>query len=358
MMRGEIFKHWQIGAATLFSAVIITGTYMLVRGVELPQLAQASAETALLQAIASRDSDSDGLPDWEESLYGTDPHVVDTFHLGMTDGAAVVKGLIVPKAVADVPMATSSPSGSGIVDPSLPPAPADGTLSASFAQEFFILFISAKQANGGADLSESQMNDIVNQALNSLSSSAKPAPDFKSIHDLTISDSGPEAFKAFAASAEMILTKNTTTATKTDIHYFNDAVMNNDVTASAHLDSISKMYRDSATGLAVIPVPKELATDDLLLINTLMHLSEIDANFAHSAADPLVAILALHQYQPTVTALGEAFTNIATLYKSFNITLPAGAPGAKFVNVDANVATKSATAQKTTPDTLFNGKQP
>jgi len=62
-MRGEIFKHRNIIAATLFSVVLIVGAYMFARGIESPQVAQASTETALLQAIASKDSDSDGLPD-------------------------------------------------------------------------------------------------------------------------------------------------------------------------------------------------------------------------------------------------------------------------------------------------------
>src|ERR1035437_7373016 len=116
MMRGEIFKHKQIGAATLFSVVIVVGAYFLARGIESPPVVQASTETALLQAIASKDSDSDGLPDWEESRYGTDPHVADTFHLGMTDGESVAKGLIVPKAIADIPVATSTPTANNNID--------------------------------------------------------------------------------------------------------------------------------------------------------------------------------------------------------------------------------------------------
>lgn len=360
MMRGEIFKHWQIGAATLFSVVIIVGAYVLARGIQSPNITQASEETALLQAIATKDSNGDGLPDWQKSLYGIpiNATTTDYFNLGMTDGEAVAKGLIVPKAIADIRVATSTVDGSQIVDPSLPPVPADGTLTTTFAQNFFMLFVSAKEANGGADLSESQMNDVANQALNSLSSSIKPAPDFKSARDLIISNSSTEAFTTFAKDAEAVLTKNTAKINKTDIDYFRDAVMNNDTTASTYLASISKMYRDSASGLAALPVPEELATDDLLLINTLMRLSGIDSDFTRATEDPLTAILALHQYQAVVTTLGQAFANIGAVYASSGAVLPVGTPGAAFVNVTANVTANVEKIQKGGNMTSVDVKQP
>src|SRR5512133_1855569 len=130
---GKIPEHWRILAATVFSVVLVVGAYILARGIGSPPLAEASAESALLKAIAVRDSDSDGLPDWEEALYGADPQNPDSFRLGMTDSQAVARGLVVPKAIADIATATSSPSGE-VVDTSLPPAPAEGTLTAAFSK--------------------------------------------------------------------------------------------------------------------------------------------------------------------------------------------------------------------------------
>ena len=158
---GQILRHWRILAATAFSALLVVGSYALARGIASPPVAQASTETALLQAIATKDSDSDGLPDWEEALYGTDPQVADSRHLGMTDGEAVSRGLIVPKAIADAPAATpSSDTSPSLIDSSLPPAPPEGSITAAFAKNFLTIFLAAKESNGGADLSESQMQDV------------------------------------------------------------------------------------------------------------------------------------------------------------------------------------------------------
>lgn len=344
VMRERISQNWRIITAVLFSAGLVAGAFVLARGFDAPNVAQASTETALLQAIATKDSDGDGLPDWEEPLFGTDPQIVDTFHLGMSDGAAVAQGLIVPKAMTDT---ADVPSGANTFDANgLPSAPEEGTLTAAFAQSFFSFYLAAKQSNGTADLTEQQMAEVANQAISSLSASIAPAPDFKSAKDLTVSGSGKDALLAFAVSAEAVLLKNTSDADDTDINYLKAALENNDPKALAHIASIAKMYRGSAAGLAVLPVPRELAVADLSLINTLMRLSEIDDDFTRSNTDPLVTILAIHQYAQVTQSLGEAFVAIGKVYAAAHITLPADAPGASFVNMIANVnAAKRAAAK-------------
>ena len=340
---GQIIRNWRVLAATLFSTVLVVGVYMLARGVESPRTAEASAESALLQAIATKDSDGDGLSDWEEALYGTSPTVTDTFKLGMTDGEAVMRGLIVPKAIADIPIATSSPSTIG--SDGLGDAPAEGTLTAAFAKTFFTLYLEAKQANGGADLSESDMANVANEALNSLASVIVAAPDFKSAKDLAVYGAGADPLKAFAVQAEAVLLKNTSSASKSEIFYLQDAVQNNDAEALTHIASIAKQYRDSAVGLAVLPVPAELAGDHLALINAMMRVSQIATDFTRVNADPLATMLALKQYPQAVLALGNAFIHIGTVYRTAGISLPAGAPGASFVNLIIDVANEQA-AQK------------
>lgn len=323
---------------------IIAGAYFFARSVESPRAAEASTESALLEAIATKDSDGDGLPDWEETLYGTSSNITDTFNLGMTDGEAVAKGLIVPKAIADISLATSSPALP--TDGSLPPAPAEGTLTAAFARNFFLLYLSAKQAKGGADLSESEMTTISREALSSISSSLTTAPDFKSAKDLKISGSGADALVAFAVSAEAVLVKNTSGAVKSELLYLQDAVQNNDADALLSIASIAKAYREGAIGLSALPVPEELVEEQVALINALMRVSEIVSDFTRVNTDVLATILALHQYPQAVSSLGNAFIGIGKAYASAGISLPERAPGASFVNLIADVAGEQAADKK------------
>lgn len=346
---GERFSgNWRIFAATLFSAVLVMGAYLLARSVESPLVAQASMETALLQAIATKDSDNDGLTDWEEALYGTDSHATDSFHLGMTDGEAVARGLVVPKAIADVSVPTSSPESPDVanIDGSLPPAPADGTLTAAFAQNFFALYLAAKQNNGGADLTEADMQSIASDALKSLSAIARAAPDFKSAKDIVISGSGPDAMKEYAERAEAVLRKNTTDATTNEIEYLKRVIVENDTTALPHIIAIAKGYRDSAVGLSMLLVPQELAANDLALVNAMMRISQAITDFARVEVDPLSTMLALQQYPQAVAALGTAFIDIGKAYAAAGISLPAGAPGASFVNLIADLAREQVEVKK------------
>lgn len=334
---GRILENWRIPSAALISAVLIVVAYGFARGVENPSSAQASEEAALLQAIATRDSDADGLPDWEEALYGTDPKVSDSRHLGMTDGEAVAKGIIIPKAIADISVTTSSSDKSAIVDPSLPPAPADGTLTAVFAKNFFTHYIVAKQNNGGTDLSPSGVQKVADETLNSLAQSITAAPDFKSATDIKVSGTGPEALLAFAIAAEAALKKNATDATMSDLQYLQAYVENNDASALGHLSSLAKAYRNSAAGLAQLSVPIELASVDLAIVNSVMRLSEIYNDFSRIDTDPLAAVYALQQYPQTELNAEHAFTTLANIYAAAGIVLPNGTPGASFVNIMANI---------------------
>ncbi len=329
---GRILEHWRIPAATLFSAALIVGAYVLARSVESPPIAQASAETALLQAIAVKDSDNDGLPDWEEVLYGTNPNNIDSFNLGMTDGEAVAHGLVVPKAIADIKVATSSPDTSAFIDNSVPEAAAEGSITDIFARNFFTLYVATKQASGGT-LSKTQISALAEQVMNQLAASISPAPDFKSKEDIKVSDTGPDALRAYAIQAEDVFRVQGVQLPKSELQYLQDAVQNNDVSAIDNISKIATAYRTTASGLSVLTVPEELADTHLALVNAMARIGEECNDFARVQADPIAAMLTLQQYPKTILALAQAFRDIARIYASEQLTLPTGTPGAQFVSV-------------------------
>lgn len=336
---GQALRNWRIAGATALSITIVTGAYLLARDAERPPIAQASSEAALLAAIATKDSDHDGLPDWQEALYGTDPHNPDTRGLGMTDGEAVARGLIVPKAISDIQVATSVPATSA--DQSYAglglPAPVRGTITDAFSKLFFQLYLAAKAGNGGADLTSTQASDLIAKTFGQFSANFSLTPDFKSASDLRIAGSGQDALRTFAAQAEAVFEKNRADVTKSETDYLADA-LNGDGTALTRLAAFSKTYRDSAAGLSALTVPQELAPDTLTVINALMRLGEIDGDLARVDVDPLAAMLALEQFPKAEGDAERAFADIAGVYAAAGITLRQGEPGASFVNLIANLA--------------------
>ena len=333
---GNVIEQWRVTAALLFSAALIIVAYQLARGIGHPPVALASEEAALLAAIATKDTDADGLPDWEEALYGTDPRVADTRGLGMTDSAAVAAGLIVPKAIADI---TTTPSIAPGVSPGygLPPAAAEGTLTDAFAKQFFTFYLDAKAAKGGAALSESELQAIQQQTLDALKSAVMIAPNFKSVRDLEVIGSDTDALKSYAAAAEAVLMANKNSATKGEIGYLKDALEKGDASAYEHIASIAKAYRESAAGLTQLPVPAVIAGDALALINALARISEINMDFTKVPTDPLAAIFALGQYPDAVEQLARALANISKAY--ITVQFAPGEAGAAFVNIVTDVMT-------------------
>lgn len=335
---GRTLEFWRIPAATILSLALIGGTYALVKDARAPARVAASPESALLQAIASKDSDADGLADWEEVLYGTDPKVVDTRNLGMSDGEAVSRGLIVPKAVAEVPTVPSSPPGQNQTDDSLPPASAPDTITAEFSKQFFALYLNIKQQKNGENLSEEEMQMIATKALEGIAEALGSARDFKAEKDLKVGNRGAEAMKRFAAEAEAVLRANGSAEDKSELLYLKDAIERGDTAALASIARIAKAYRTTAVGIAALEVPPELIAADLALINAMVQISRISEDFMRVNTDPLVTMLALQQYPKAVLALGNSFIELYKAYRAAGVILPDGTPGAGFVNIMPEIA--------------------
>jgi hypothetical protein len=317
-------------SALVFATALIASSYLFTRDITATPLAEASTESALLEAIAKKDTDGDGLTDWEEVLYGTNPKEIDTKGLGISDGEAVRKGLIIPKAISDAAVAPSVP-GETDTD-GLPPPPAEGTLTDAFVKSFMASYAAARQANDGEDLPQEELQAIAAESIASLSSLVVIAPDFKSQKDLRISGNGIDALMKFAQEAEAIVLQNTANAGKSEVLYLKDAIENDDASALEHIASISKAYRTVSASLAALTIPQELADEMLALINTSMRIGELSADFARVNDDPLATIVALEQYPQAVQQFAGAFVGLSQAYVNAGISLKKDEPGAAFVN--------------------------
>lgn len=331
---GQTLQRHRIPVAAFIALVFIGGSIYISRHLSTP-VAQASPESALLNAIATRDSDGDGLPDWQEALYGTDPHTIDTQKLGMSDAEAVAKGLIVPKAVADIP--TASDSGTASSDEPF----ADGTLTSLFAQNLMAAYVSAKEAKGGADLTEDEMFAVANEAVTQTSKTLTPAPAFKNLSDLKIGEAGPVSMRAYVASVDAIFEKNKSTGGKSDLTYLQEVVSGTDQKAVGHLSSLASTYRAVAAGIALVAVPQEAAAAHLKLVNSTMRLGQIISDFARVNTDPLAAILGLQQYPQAALLFAQSLSELGAIVASEQISIQSGQPGAAFLDLLQSAAKTS-----------------
>jgi hypothetical protein len=299
-------KNWRVLAAILIAAGLVFGAYIAALSTAHPPSATASTETELLQAIATRDSDGDGLPDWEEALYGTDPNLVDTNGLGITDGEAVAKGLIIPKAVADI-ASSSGTTGQTANELGLP-SPEEGSLTDIFAKNFFTLYLSTKQ-DVGRDLTQEETLTIASQSLTQLVNSVEASPNQFSSSQLKVSGSGEEALKTYEAALEAVYAAHASSLPKSELQYLEDA-LEGDGEALKNIETIALAYTNIATGFIALIVPQEVGATHLALTNAAAEVGRISADFARINTDPLSTMLALMQYKDAVRKLSDAVRNV------------------------------------------------
>lgn len=304
--------------ASIFSVLLIVGAYGAATwdGIHLPT-AEASTQSELLQAIAQKDTDQDGLPDWEESLYGTSPSVRDSRELGMTDGEAVKKGLIVPQAVTATPSEATDES-------------APLTLTDIFSRELFLSYMSLKYQKDGEALTQEEMERLIKTVFVRLQGANLVAVT-RDEADIETTVSSKEAMSVYAASAEAVfLAHEPGDAGKNELEHLKAAVAG-DAAAYARAAARGQSYRDIAAGLMALPVPSTLVDEHLALVNALERLGTIVGEIAGIPTDPLGGILALRLHEDADRNVDAVFARIRIVYAASGITLNAGTSGARFV---------------------------
>ena len=310
--------------ALIIAGVLIGGSILLsVNGLAFlnPNSANAESTQALLQAYAARDTDHDGLPDWQEALYGLDPNNAHSFSPTVTDGQAVAQGLVKPKFVSE------TASSSTTIDPSTleGPTAAPGSLTEQFSQSLFSQYLN-QVATNGANLSDDAVAPFAQGVLQTFAQTHS-RHDAYAIGQVQLGGTGPTAMKSYAASVEKALAANTTSETKSELDYFSDAIEKNDPTALAKIATIGKDYTSLAPMLMQIQVPTEAQNAHLEIANAANRLGGDITDLSTMNTDPLRAYLGLAQYQNDATTLAKGFSDLATVFEDEQLTFSKGDPG-------------------------------
>lgn len=302
-------------------AVLLIGTAYVSSGPSFLSTKRVGAESThdLLVSYASKDTDSDGLPDWQEALYGTDPSNPYSVNASVTDGEAVAQGLVAPK----FRNATTTP-----VDASVIPGPDAGpqTLTDQFGKDLFGQYLKAR---GSGEPSSADVATFVEQGVAQLKKNQAVQNAFNQ-GQVKVSGTGPEALLVYAAAAEKIITKIDAGKSKDEIEYYSDAVYKNDPAALVAVQKYAKDYAVAGKALMDIAVPKELATSHLRLANSLMQVSESLGDMGALKTDPLRAMLGMASYKDSSAEGRGALSDIWQVFHAENVVPAAGSTGSIF----------------------------
>lgn len=317
------YSHRTIGI--IISSVLAVGCMVVAVLISGPLpfhlfgTANATSTHDLLVQYAAKDTDADGLPDWEEVLYGTDPNNAHTVEADVLDGEAVSKGLVKPKFAS----ATSTP----IKVEDLPGTTAgENTVTDQFARALFGQYLA--QA-GNTPPTPEQIASFVEKAVADLERSQQSADTFTA-GQVKVSGAGSDALVTYAASIETVFAKNASSPEKSEVEYLADAVQKNDTAALTQVRKIGATYTTLAKGYVAESVPREAAVPHLAVANALARIGTDITDFGAMDKDPLRAYLGLARYQEDVPKLVAALTALHAVYQSEQVVVPEGTTGAFF----------------------------
>jgi len=315
----------RIAAASLLAVLMVGGTYLSTGPnpfFGMTRIAGAQSSEELLREYAAKDSDTDGLPDWQEALYGTDPLNPESFRAGVRDGEAVAQGLIEPKVMV-------RPAEEPIDPDTIPGTPgAPSSLTDRFAQTLLKQYLLNRT---GTPPTQEEIVAFVQGGVAELSSGATE-PDRYTLTDVRVSSTATLA--TYAAEAEAAIAANTVSSTissRNELAYFQDAIRGDD-DAVAKIAAYSKAYAAMADALIRMQVPEESRQAHLAIVNATMHLSGTTADMAALREDPLRALLGIGLYKKYAESMKSGFANLNSVFKARQVSLTEGQPGYEFFN--------------------------
>lgn len=240
-------------------------------------------ETSLNQPVIAeeinKDSDNDGLKDWEETLWKTDPNNPDTDKDGVPDGQEIKENRNPLLAGNDETDKIKSPN-----------------LTEALGWEFFSEYMRLKQESGD-QLSEAEKTELVNSLMSGLNSFEKKPNDYLE-SDIKIAPTDDEkTIKEYGNNFALIIKKYFDPLPETEMTILQRAVINKNEDELKKLEPLANAYRNTAKEMLSLTTPKGFSEFHLALINHLTDISKNIDDMQTIFKDPVQALLVLKQHK-------------------------------------------------------------
>lgn len=292
----NFFKnHAGIAGALIIGGAVIVGAFIVTQDVSLPvaERVVASPTAALREQVIEKDSDGDGLRDWEEELWGTDPFKVDT------DGDGVLDGEYVRNRVADKEVEE-------IVNFE------DLNFTQRFSREFFGEFLEAR-ADG--EVTAAEQERLLVSLLSGVDASLPRAQAPSTLQTTVTSEESVSAYVRDLAAA--IITASPEGITESELDLLERGLEEKDPALLEDVSRIGGGYGELADALKEITPPSQLRNAHAGLITASTRLSVIIESFGAAYEDALLALAYLPSYEPEALRLSDAITSIGNVTDTF-----------------------------------------
>ncbi|MGB4076482.1 MAG: hypothetical protein WBK28_02140 [Minisyncoccia bacterium] len=266
--------------------------------------ANALSSEELLKAYAKKDTDADGLPDWQEELYGADLNNPRSLDPTMTDKEAVDSGKVEPRFTSEDPGSASS-TPKDYFEGSKPPTA--GSFTERFSRKFLQSYV---EAGGKQGVDEAGQQMLISELLGEVSreAGALVSSDFSQTQVRT---SPSVTATAYAEGIESVLLTYDIPEEWNVATLASELVEHTDESARGKLATFSEMLGKSAVALAALTVPQKYATEHLALIRATDTVAKIAGLLARYEEDPVAALGALGNYEGAVRTVQDTWIALA-----------------------------------------------
>ncbi|PJE73808.1 MAG: hypothetical protein COV02_00560 [Candidatus Terrybacteria bacterium CG10_big_fil_rev_8_21_14_0_10_41_10] len=272
--------------------------------------------------ILTKDTDGDGLADWEETLWKTDPNNPDTDGDGMSDGDEVLAG--------------RNPTVAGPNDELSGNLPVNKTNGADVnewisdsktqisARKMMLNYLALKTAKG--TLTEDDKNELVNMFMGDIESAGENIEDAYDSSDINFTKSETSAvIKAYADEIKKTILDEKNIIQENEMQVFERMIekKKNDENISAEVLSLTNtanVYkRIMEQFLKIKNVPKSLSGEHLDMINAFNNLSIAVSDMAKIAEDSVSALIGFNVFKTETSRLYNAGISTQDFFDDYEI---------------------------------------
>jgi hypothetical protein len=286
---------------------------------------ESQVETAQSQLL-DKDSDNDGLKDWEETLWSSDPHNPDTSGDGIPDGEEVKEGRNpLLKWPNNLLPAGSLPSGAASQANKVIHAT---TTATDILGETLLSQYMALKESGQTITPDMEQTLVDNFAQSDIVGPYIPQAKVYTISDLSVStDNSQAALKKYGNAVGQAMIKNSPLSGISALIVEETAVNSGSEQDLSGLATIVTSSSELVKELLDIPVPSSAVAIHLAILNDVSASLNSVQGMQQLFNDPVVALAALKAYETTLPALSTDIHTLSVFFQSKNVLFGTTDPG-------------------------------
>ena len=252
-------------------------------GVYTPEIVANPTNKQLVEDIQLIDSDSDGLKDWEEVIWNTNPQKKDSDGDGILDGVEVEQGRNPSIAGAGPKVVTAQEEYAKL------------NQTEKFGRDIFAKYIELKQTGliDDADSRAAVINELITSSAYTDIPKTYTSKDIIVISGIEANDT--LALRNYANTVGGIFLANETKV-RNETLIVKEALDKENPAILKELDPLIASYEKIIQALLKTPVPQKLGANHIFMINTVSELLFISEAFKNVFTNPLIALQAIGRY--------------------------------------------------------------